>query len=227
MKKLRILIADDHSLVRRGARDILQSRRGWKVVGEATNGREAVEKAIELKPHIVVLDIGMPEVNGIEAARRIRQAVPSTKILILTMHDSDQIVERALNAGAQGYVLKSDLAECLPTAVKSVSVGERFLAPKVSEIMLEGSFNGKGQGPRRRPGARTTPRQTQIIRLLAEGETNKEVASLLGISVRTVEAHRAKLMLKLGLHSFTELLYYSIHHGITTTQGNGVTGCSS
>jgi DNA-binding NarL/FixJ family response regulator len=220
MKKLRILIADDHGLVRRGAREILHSTsRGLKVVGEAANGQEAVEKAIELKPDVVVLDIGMPEMNGIDATRRIREAVPSTRILILSMHDSDQMVERALDAGAHGYILKSDLAECLTTAVKSVSDSEGVLAPKVFEIMRARPFKRKDHGQGQRVGARTTPRETEIIRLLAEGETNKEVAALLGISVRTVETHRAKIMSKLGLHSFTELLYYALHHGIATAQG--------
>lgn len=219
MKKLRILLADDHALVRRGARGLLQSRHGWRVVGEAANGREAVEKAIELKPDVAVVDIGMPELDGIEVARQIREAVPETKVLVLTMHESDQMVQRALDAGAHGYVLKSDLTECLAKAVKAVSEGKRFLTPKVSEIVLEGFLKTRSRHQQgERAGARATPREIEIIRLLAEGKTNKEIAALLGITVRTVETHRAKIMLKLSLHSLTELIHYAIRHKIVSSQ---------
>src|SRR6202035_1684026 len=145
VKKLRILIADDHGLVRRGARAILQSRHGWKVVGEAVDGREAVEKAIDLKPDVAVVDIGMPELDGVEVARQIREAVPDIEVLVLTMHESDQMVRRALDAGARGYLLKSDLTECLVNAVKEVSQGKRFLTPKVSEIVLEGFLKARSR----------------------------------------------------------------------------------
>ena len=219
MKKLRILVADDHGLVRRGARALLQARHGWRVVGEAANGREAVEKAIELKPDVAVVDIGMPELDGVEVARQIREAVPHTKVLVLTMHESDQMVRRALDAGARGYLLKSDLTDCLAKAVKAVSEGKRFLTPKVSEIVLEGFLKTRSQHQQgERAGARTTPREIEIIRLLAGGKTNKEIAAALGITVRTVETHRAKIMLKLGLHSLTELIHYAIRHKIVSPQ---------
>jgi len=214
MKQLRILIADDHGLVRRGAREILDSRRGWRVVGEATNGLEAVQKAKELKPDVAVVDIGMPEVDGVEVARQIREAIPDTKVLVLTMHESDQMVRRALDAGASGYLLKSDLTDCLTKAVKAVSEGKRFLTPRVSEIVLEGFLKTGSRHQEGRAGPRTTPRELEIIRLLAEGKSNKEVAALLGITVRTVETHRAKIMLKLGLHSLAELIHYALRHGI-------------
>ena len=220
MKNLRILIADDHGLVRRGARAVLCSRRRWRVVGEAANGREAVKKAIELKPDVAVVDISMPELDGVEVARQIREAVPDTKVLVLTMHESDQMVRRALEAGARGYLLKSDLTECLAKAVEAVSKGKRFLTPKVSEIVLDGFLKPRSQhqhGKRAGPG--TTPRELEIIRLLADGKSNKEIAALLGITVRTVETHRAKIMLKLGLHSLTELIHYAMRHGIATVQG--------
>jgi DNA-binding NarL/FixJ family response regulator len=220
VKTLRILIADDHGLVRRGARAILHSRRGWRVVGEAVDGREAVQKAIDLKPDVAVVDIGMPELDGVEVARQIREAVPDTEVLVLTMHESDQMVRRALDAGARGYLLKSDLTESLVKAVKDVSQGKRFLTPKVSEIVLEGFLKARNrhrQGDR--ASAQTTPREIEIIRLLAEGKTNKETAAQLGITVRTVETHRAKIMLKLGLHSLTELIHYAMRHGIATVQG--------
>jgi len=215
VKKLRILIADDHGLVRRGAREVLHSRRGWRVVGEAANGREAVQKAKELKPDVAVVDIGMPELDGVEVARQIRETVPETKVLVLSMHESDQMVRRALQAGARGYLLKSDLTECLAKAVQAVAEGKRFLTLKVSEIVLEGFLNTNSQhqhGKRAGPG--TTPREFEIIRLLAEGKTNKEIAAQLGITVRTVETHRAKIMLKLGLHSLAEIIHYAMRHGI-------------
>jgi DNA-binding NarL/FixJ family response regulator len=216
-KELRILIADDHGLVRRGARGVLRSRRGWKVVGEATNGREAVEKAIKLKPDVAIMDISMPELDGVEVVRRVREAVPDAKVLVLTMHESGQMVRRAFDAGAHGYISKSDLTDCLAKAVKAVSEGKRFLTPKVSEIVLEGFLKPAGD-PQNGVRTRVTPRELEIIRLLAEGKTNKEVAQQLGIRVRTAETHRANIMLKLGLHSRAELIHFAISHGITSAR---------
>ena len=221
MKKLRILVADDHGLVRRGARAVLHSRPGWRVIGEAMNGREAVEKIIDLKPDVAVVDIGMPELDGVEVVRQVREAVPNTKVLILTMHESDQMVRRALDAGARGYLLKSDLTDCLAKAVKAVSEGKRFLTPQVSEIVLQGFLKTTSRHQQaKRAGARTTPRELEILRLLAEGRSNKEIAAQLGITVRTVETHRAKIMLKLGLHSLAELIHYALRHGLVSAQAD-------
>jgi DNA-binding NarL/FixJ family response regulator len=215
VKKLRILIADDHGLVRHGARAVLNSQRGWRVVGEAANGQEAVQKAIQLKPDVAVVDIGMPELDGIQVARQIRQALPDTQVLVLTMHESDQMVRRALDAGARGYLLKSDLTECLARAVRAVSEGKRFLTPKVSDIVLEGFLKSKSTHQQEeRAGARITPRELEIIRLLAAGKSNKEVGAQLGIAIRTVETHRANILLKLGLHSLADLIHYAIRHEI-------------
>ena len=220
MKKLRILIADDHGLVRRGARAVLHSRHGWRVVGEAANGREAVAKAIELKPDVAIVDIGMPELDGVEVTRQIREAVPDTKVLVLTMHVSDHMVRRALEVGACGYLLKSDLTECLTKAVKAIADGKRFVTPKVSEIVLDGFLKTRSEHLRgERRGTRTTPREIEIIRLLAEGKSNKEVAAQLGITVRTVETHRAKIMLKLGFHSLAELIHYAIRNELVSAKG--------
>jgi PAS domain S-box-containing protein len=220
MKKLRILLADDHGLVRVGARAVLQSQHGWRVVGEAVNGREAVEKAIELKPDVAVVDIGMPELDGIEVTRQIRTSAPETRVLVLTMHESGQMVRRALDAGASGYLLKSDLTESLAKAVETVADGNRFLPPKVSEIVMEEFLSSTSKNQQGESASTpATPREVEVIRLLAEGKTNKEIAALLGITVRTVETHRAKIMLKLGLHSLAELIHYAVRRGIATVQG--------
>src|SRR5882672_7433552 len=143
--KLRILIADDHELVRRGARALLNARNEWRVVGEAANGREAVEKAIKLRPDVAVVDISMPELDGVEVVRQVREAVPDTKVLVVTMHGSEQMVKRALDAGAHGYVSKSDLTDSLLKAVSAVVEGKRFFTPKISEIVLEGFLNRNNQ----------------------------------------------------------------------------------
>jgi DNA-binding NarL/FixJ family response regulator len=214
-KKLRILVADDHELVRCGIRGLLRARRGWTVVGEAMNGREAVEKANRLKPDVAILDISMPDLDGLQATRRIRKAVPSTKVIVLTMHDSDQMVRRALDAGALGYVLKSDLATQLIKAVKDVFAGKQFLTPRISDIVLKGFLEiGNEVHTTGYPQAGPTPREVEVIRLLAEGKANKEIAVRLGITIRTVETHRAKIMLKLGLHSLAELIHYAIRYKI-------------
>jgi DNA-binding NarL/FixJ family response regulator len=214
-KKLRILVADDHDLVRRGIRGLLCARRGWRVIGEAANGREAVEKASKLKPDVAIVDISMPELDGLQATRQIREAIPNTKVVVLTMHESDQMVRRVLDAGARGYVLKSDIATHLVKAVKDVSAGKLFLTPRVSDIVLKGFLKtGNQPDPTAHLRARPTPRELEIIRLLAVGKPNKKIAAELGITLRTVETHRAKIMLKLGLHSLAELIHYAIRHKI-------------
>jgi|SRR6202165_2431631 DNA-binding NarL/FixJ family response regulator len=216
-RKLRILVADDHELVRRGIRELLRARRGWTVVGEAANGREAVEKANKLKPDVAILDISMPDLDGLQATRQIREVAPTTKVVVLTMHESDQMVRRVLEAGALGYVLKSDLATHLVKAVKDVSADKLFLTPRVSDIVLKGFLKtGNQPDPSGHSQARPTPREVEIIRLLGEGKANKEIAAELGITIRTVETHRAKIMLKLGLHSLTELIHYAIRYKIAS-----------
>jgi DNA-binding NarL/FixJ family response regulator len=216
-KNLRILVADDHELVRHGIRGILRAQRGWRVIGQATNGREAVEKTNKLKPDVAILDVSMPELDGLQATRQIRDANPNTEVVILTMHESDQMVRRVLDAGARGYVLKSDLAANLVKAVKHVSAGKLFLTPRVSDIVVKGFLKNESHAdPAAHPQARPTLREAEIIRLLAEGKANKVIAADLGISIRTVETHRAKIMQKLGLHSLAELVLYAIRQKIVT-----------
>jgi DNA-binding NarL/FixJ family response regulator len=212
----RILLADDHTLVRDGIRALLCKERAWKVVGEAVNGAEALEKARKLRPDIVILDIVMPKVDGLEATRQIRTSLPNTKIIVLTMHESDQMVRRVFEAGAHGYVLKSDLGGQLVKGVREVSRGKLYLTPKVSEILLASSPDAEETAPTTDalPSARLTPREREVTCLLAEGLANKEIASILKMAVRTVETHRANIMSKLGLHSAAALVRYALQEGI-------------
>lgn len=210
----RIVIADDHELVRQGIRNLLSACRGWKVVGEAANGEQAVKMTQTLRPHVLIMDITMPQVDGLEATRQIRANSPDTKILILTMHESDQMVRRILRAGALAYVLKSDLAAQLVKAVREVSLGRLFLTPKVVGIVVRGFLNAEKELPGQ--NAVTTPRETEIMKLLVGGKSNKEIGSILGIAVRTVETYRAKIMFKLGVHSITELIHYALNHELVS-----------
>ena len=216
MRRLRILIVDDHALVRRGAKEVLNSQASWKVVGEAADGLEAVKKAAALKPDIVIIDVSLPHIDGIEATCRILRFAPDIKVLVLTMDESDQMVRCALDAGARGYVLKSDLTSCLPKAVKAIAEGKRFLTPKVSEMVIEAFLKCEKTNQLNPP---LGPREIEIIRLLGEGRTNKEIAALLQIAVRTVETHRANIMRKLNLHSVVDLVHYGLRNGIAQNAG--------
>ncbi|HEX4076715.1 MAG TPA: response regulator transcription factor [Candidatus Acidoferrales bacterium] len=214
-KTVRILIVDDHDLMRRGVKSLLQSHAGWEVVGEAHTGREAVTKAEELKPDVVILDISMPDLNGIEAARRIRKSSPSTEVLILSVHYSDQLIRDILEAGVRGYIVKSDSDRDLVIAVETLANHKPFFTPRATEVILS-NFNGA------RPGAdlpesvrdRLTSREREIVQLLAEGKSSKEVASSLCISVKTAETHRANIMRKLQLHTVTDLVRYAVRNQI-------------
>jgi DNA-binding NarL/FixJ family response regulator len=213
MRPLRILIADDHSVVRAGLRALLESHAGWEVCGEASDGREAVEKATKLKPDVAVLDIGMPLLNGVGATRRIRSACPNTEILILTMHESEDLVQQVVQAGARSYILKDEADRVLLAAVEALSQHKAYFSPRVSGAVTEdpGAPPTEGAKP---PRTRLTPREREILQLLAEGKSNKEVSALLGISVNTAEAHRANIMLKLGVHSLAELVHYAVRNRI-------------
>ena len=213
MTALRILIADDHSVVRAGLRSLLESHPGWEVCAEAADGREAVEKAAKLKPHVAVLDIGMPLLNGVEATRQIRKSSPDTEILVLTMHESEDLVQQVTEAGARGYILKDDADRILIAAVDAVRNHKPYFSTRVSSA----ANSTDSSEPPKSSRSRLTPREREILQLLAEGKSNKEIASLLGISVNTAEAHRANIMLKLGFHSITELVVYAVRNKIIQT----------
>jgi DNA-binding NarL/FixJ family response regulator len=215
MSKVKILVADDHDIVRQGLRALLESQSGWEVCAEAVTGREAVKKAEESKPDVVVMDISMPELNGLEATRLILKAVPQAEVLILTMHDSEELIREVLDAGARGYVLKSDAGRDLVAAVDALRQHKPFLTSRVSEMVLHGYLRGDTQSNKAEPArSRLTQREREIVQLLAEGKSNKEIASTLGISVKTAETHRANIMNKLGLHSVTELVRYAVRNKI-------------
>jgi len=215
MNRLRILVADDHDLVRRGIINLLLSHAGWEVCGEATTGREAVNKSKELKPDIVILDIGMPDLNGLEAARRIRKASASTEILILSMHHSDQLIREVVDAGVRGYIVKSDSERDLISAVENLANHKPFFTPQVTDVILSRFSSG---GPVKEVPdlirERLTAREREIVQLIAEGKSSKEVASFLGISVKTVETHRANVMNKLEIHTVSELVRYAVRNQI-------------
>jgi DNA-binding NarL/FixJ family response regulator len=215
MAALRLLVADDHDVVRKGLCALLQEQPGWEIAGEASDGRDAVEKAKKLKPDVTVLDISMPHLNGLEAARQILKDVSTTKILILTMHDSDTLIREVLNAGARGYVLKTDAGADLVNAVDALRRNKTFFTPKVAQMVLDGYLK-KDVRPEEvdAPGARLTPRQREIVQLLAEGKSSKEVAVALNLSVKTAETHRANIMRRINCHSVTEIVRYAIRNKI-------------
>lgn len=209
---IRILIADDHDLMRRGIRELLATQPGWEIVGEARTGRQAVELAGKLRPDVAVLDLTMPELNGLEATRQIKKSGARTEVLIFTMHDNEKLIRDVLAAGALGYVLKSDAARHLVSAVETVAQHQPYFSAKVSEAVLEGYLHPeKAQADAAEP---LTPREREIVQLLAEGKSNKEVADALGISTKTIETHRATIMRKLELKSFAELVRYAVRNNI-------------
>ena len=215
MKELRILIADDHEVVRHGLRALLQTHEGWEICGEAVDGRDAVTKFAQLKPDLVILDIGMPNLNGLDATRQILRTEPRTAILILTIDESEQVMREVLDAGARGFLLKSDAANDLITAVEALQHHRTFFTSKVAKIVLDGYLSGRD--PSAAPEVRQdrlTPREREVVQLLAEGKTTKEVATVLGMSVKTAETHRSNIMRKLDLHSVSQVVLYAVRNNI-------------
>jgi DNA-binding NarL/FixJ family response regulator len=210
---IRILLADDHEVVRRGLRTLLEGQPGWEVCAQAADGREAVGKTKLLKPDIVVMDISMPVLNGLEATRQILKINSHTRVLILTMHESDQIVREVLDAGARGYILKSDAGHDLVAAVGALRRRNSFFTSKVADRVLDGYRGVRAKDDGSSCG-RLTPREREVLQLLAEGKSSKEVAVTLDVSVRTAETHRANIARKLDLHSISDLVRYAVRNNI-------------
>lgn len=215
MSTLKLLLADDHEVVRKGLRSILETQRDCEVVGEAADGRQAVALVKELNPDIVILDISMPLLNGLEATRQILKIRPQTKVLVLTVHEADPLIRDVLDAGARGYILKSDAGRDLVSAVESLRRNKTFFTSRVSQMILDGFLRGDTHPAASDGGGiRLTPRQREIVQLLAEGKSSKEVAVALDLSVKTAETHRANIMRKLDCHSVSEVVRYAIRNKI-------------
>ena len=210
---LRILIADDHDVMRDGTRGLIERQPGWEVCGLAATGREAVAQAIALQPDIVIMDMSMPELNGLDAAVQIRRRLPRTEILMFTAHETEELVREVFEAGAKSFIYKSDAHEFLVDAIQSLSQHKPFFTSQVSEILFADLVNRSQNNPNRpEPGQRLTGREREIVQLVAEGQSNKEVADKLGISVRTAETHRAHILRKLNLDSIAGLVRYAIRN---------------
>lgn|SRR5262245_57057366 len=216
MGNLRVLVADDHEIVRKGLRSILEEQPGWEVTAEASDGREAVDKVRSLRPDVSVVDVGMPGLNGLEATRQMLRNDPETKVLILTMHESDPLIREVLDAGARGYLLKSDASRDLVSAIDAIRRNKTYFTARVAQMVLDGYLDKKPRTPTEAelPTSRLTPRQREIVQLLAEGKSSKEVAVALGLSVKTAETHRANIMRRLNCHSVSELVRYAIRNNI-------------
>ncbi len=214
MRPLRILVADDHEVMRTGVRALIEREPGWQVCGTATNGREAVETAKKLKPEVVVLDMTMPELDGLEALRQIKRALPNTEVVIFSAYHSEEVIEQLFDAGAKSYIQKSDAGRHLVAAIKSLVEHKAFFTPAISQVLFA-KFLSSSSGKKQNGQEHTvTDRERDVIRLLAAGSSNKEVAHSLGISIRTAETHRATVMRKLGLDSLATLVRYAIRNNI-------------
>ena len=214
MSTVRILLADDHKVVRQGTRALLSTIPEWEIVAEADNGRDAVALTAELKPDIVILDITMPELNGLDAARQIKGKSPETEILIFTAQETEKLVHDVFDSGARSYIMKTDAADHLIDAIKALSEHKHFFTSRISEIVFARCIQGKQALEGTSENSRITDREREIVQLLGEGKSSKEIAIILGISVRTVETHRAAIMKKLGLKSFSALIRYAVRNKI-------------
>lgn len=213
MDKIRILLADDHTILRNGIRALLEDEPGMTVVGEAEDGRSAVTLACQLEPDVVVMDIAMPLLNGLEATRQIKRQCPRVRVLILTMHDNEEYIRQVLEAGAMGYVLKDAAAKELISAIRAVYHGEAVLSPAITRLVIEDYLRWGGIRPVD-VNNKLSPRERELLQLVAEGYTNKQIAEILTISIKTVQAHRMSLMQKLNLHDKGDLIKYAIQKKI-------------
>jgi two-component system, NarL family, response regulator NreC len=214
MKPVSILLADDHTVVRKGLRLLLESHPGYRVVADAADGREAVAMAVEHRPNVTIVDVGMPILNGIEAARQILAKVPETAVVFLSMHSDESYVLRALKAGARAYLLKDSADHDLINAVRAVSEGKAFFSPAISRMLVEEYVRQMRAHQVEDSYELLTTREREVLQLLAEGRSNKEAAAVLGLSLYTVETHRANILQKLNLHSGAELILYAIRKGV-------------
>jgi len=217
MNSIRILLADDHTVMRRGLRALLERQNGFEVVAEAADGREAVELASAVNPDVAVIDIGMPNINGIEAARRITEKRPETAVVILSMHADESYVLKALKSGARGYLLKDSPEDDLINAIRAVHVGKAFFSPEISRMLAEDYMRQMQQRGVEDSYELLTPREREILQMLGEGKSNKEVATELNLSLHTVETHRGNVLEKLNLHSTAEMILYAVRKGIDTS----------
>jgi len=214
MKKIRLLVADDHKIFRQGIKKLLEEQNDLQVVGEAADGREAVKKAEELKPDVIIMDVAMADLNGLQATRLIKKALPETKVLMLTMHKNEDYVLQSFQAGASGYVLKEGAVEELVTAIHSIYGDKSFLSPTISKTVVDAYLRKMETGKMETPFDLLTDREREVLQLIAEGYTNRKVAKDLYISVKTVEAHRAHIMQKLDIHEVARLVKYAIQKGL-------------
>jgi len=219
VERITVLIADDHTLVREGLRALLVAQEGFEVIGEASNGREAIELAAQLRPDVIVMDIGMPEVDGLAATRRIAKSNPAIRILVLTVHETEDYFFRVLEAGAHGFLVKSAASTELVAAVRAIHHGGVFLHPPMARRLVEEYLARIGSGEERASHALLTPRERQILTLIGAGHTNQEIADQLSLSVNTVQAHRSHIIDKLDLHSRAELMRYAVRVGLLHDPG--------
>jgi DNA-binding NarL/FixJ family response regulator len=214
---IRVVLADDHQMVRDGLRSLIEDAPDMEVIAEAEDGRRAVELALELRPDVVVMDVAMPDLNGIEAAAKITSEAPNVRVVGLSVHSDRRFVQGMLSAGASGYVLKDAAFEELEDALRAAAAGRVYLSPDVAGVVVEGFVRSASPSPSS-PFEVLTPREREVLQLLAEGKRTKEIASILGVSVKTVESHRSRTMKKLDVHSVAELTKYAIREGLTTLE---------
>jgi DNA-binding NarL/FixJ family response regulator len=211
VRPARILIADDHDIVRKGLRALVEEESSWQVVADVQDGRIAVAKTQELKPDIAILDIAMPSLNGLDATKQIVKVNPDTKVLILTMHDSERLIQHVLNAGARGYLMKTDAGRDLVMAIRALLLGQTYFTQRVAQIVLD-TFTGKKTTTTEGDIQSLTAKEREVVQLLAEGKCSKEAADVLNVSTKTLETHRSNIMRKLGCHSVTDVVRYAIRN---------------